>query len=601
MSPGQHDECLTPREFDALRRATETYREDLVVSLAGLVGLRPAELARLRPGDLTEHVWNGQTHHLLTVRETPGDEGDGQQETRRAYVPDRVAHDLRKFANAEGVAEDDPLFDVSARRLQMLVSQAADRTDDDRLAAVSSRDLRQHFAHRSLVYDGVPARVVQAVGGWNSLESLDQFLTDPDESDIVAAFAGESGTSRTSQAAGRHDAWNHPEPARQRQQSGSAELVDCVDALGQALADAATRDEVETAACGALADHFAGVWLCDEEGTVRAHAGTGLGDESDTAVGEAIVEADAIRSLTDDAQEAVVVPAPAGALPTGAGHSLCIVAVRAGETVHGLLCAATRATDDSTRRVLVDAGRRVGRTLTGVERKRLLLADTGVELTFRCADRRSFLVDTAVALDCTLELEGVVPGNDGSLLHFVTVDGASVGDVLEHADGTGAVAGSRLVRDYGEHALLEFVVDGPAIAPTLVERGGTVRSLSVQDGNARVTSVFSDRTDVRAVVDAVTDAFADSRLLAKREVEQPVPTTAEVEQVVDEDLTEKQRTVLRAAFLAGYFEWPRGSTAEELAASMDISSPTLHNHLRKAQQKLLTAVFEDTDRPVDRG
>jgi len=38
-----------------------------------------------------------------------------------------------------------------------------------------------------------------------------------------------------------------------------------------------------------------------------------------------------------------------------------------------------------------------------------------------------------------------------------------------------------------------------------------------------------------------------------------------------------------------------GSTAEELADSIGVSSPTLHNHLRKAQQKLLTAYFDEAE------
>ncbi|MEF8778108.1 MAG: helix-turn-helix domain-containing protein, partial [Natronomonas sp.] len=46
------------------------------------------------------------------------------------------------------------------------------------------------------------------------------------------------------------------------------------------------------------------------------------------------------------------------------------------------------------------------------------------------------------------------------------------------------------------------------------------------------------------------------------------------------------------AYFAGYFDWPRGSTAEEGADSMGVSSPTLHNHLRKAERKLLSSFFD---------
>ncbi|MCT9098300.1 bacterio-opsin activator domain-containing protein [Haloarchaeobius sp. HME9146] len=603
MSPGQHESFLTDPEFERLRHATETYREDLVVSLAGLVGLRPAEMARLRPGDLTQRTHHGRTHHLLTVRETETDATQpADAATRLAYVPATVAHDLRKFANVEGVAADEPLFGVSPRRLQMLVSDVADRTDDERLQSVSSKDLRKHFAHRSLNAQGVPAPVVQAVGGWNSLESLDQYLDTPSAAAIVEAFArGSTGLRQGGAPPVRHDSRHTPATADHHQTpSRTAELVHCVEALGEALADVATREEVETAACNALADFFGGVWLCDGDGTPRERAGTLSDQLSDEELGEAIAGQDLESRLADGSDDALVLDSHVvDELGTGGDETLCIVAIRSGETVDGLLCVATRSADRETQRVLADAGRRIGRTLTAVDRKRLLLADTGVELAFECTDRSSFLVDTATVLECDLELEGVVPGNDGSLLHFVTVEGAGVGDVLEHVDGCEAVTDSRLVRDYGEHALLEFVVSGDAIAPTLVERGGTVRSLTVEGGTARVTSVFSDQTDLRTVVESFTASFPDAKLLAKREVEQPVQTTAQVEQVVDEDLTEKQRTVLRAAFLSGYFEWPRGSTAEELAASMDISSPTLHNHLRKAQQKLLTAVFEDSERPAD--
>ena len=56
--------------------------------------------------------------------------------------------------------------------------------------------------------------------------------------------------------------------------------------------------------------------------------------------------------------------------------------------------------------------------------------------------------------------------------------------------------------------------------------------------------------------------------------------------------------MLQAAYHSGYFEWPRGTTAEELADSLGVSAPTLHNHLRKAQGKLLTAFFaEESEKP----
>ncbi|PSQ04409.1 hypothetical protein BRC95_08240 [Halobacteriales archaeon QS_5_68_33] len=57
-------------------------------------------------------------------------------------------------------------------------------------------------------------------------------------------------------------------------------------------------------------------------------------------------------------------------------------------------------------------------------------------------------------------------------------------------------------------------------------------------------------------------------------------TASDGEPLPDEtDMTDRQREALEAAFRAGYFHWLRDSTAEEVAESLDIASPTLHSHI----------------------
>jgi predicted DNA binding protein len=50
--------------------------------------------------------------------------------------------------------------------------------------------------------------------------------------------------------------------------------------------------------------------------------------------------------------------------------------------------------------------------------------------------------------------------------------------------------------------------------------------------------------------------------------------------------------VLRTAYFAGFFHWPRESTGEEVAAMLGVSQPTVNRHLRVAQQRLLAQLFE---------
>ena len=57
-------------------------------------------------------------------------------------------------------------------------------------------------------------------------------------------------------------------------------------------------------------------------------------------------------------------------------------------------------------------------------------------------------------------------------------------------------------------------------------------------------------------------------------------------------LTTSHETDLEAAYYSGFSEWPRESSGEAVAESLDVSSPTFHQHLRTAERKFLTALLE---------
>ena len=202
-------------------------------------------------------------------------------------------------------------------------------------------------------------------------------------------------------------------------------------------------------------------------------------------------------------------------------------------------------------------------------------------------------MDACKRFGATFELEGLVPGEGNSLLYFVTMTGTSPDEVLTYAAEVDDVENARLIRDYGEGSLLEFSIGGEEPATTLTELGGHVTQFVTEDGSQRIEAEFTPKTDVRAVLSGLQSSFQSAELLSKQEVERSVQTADGFRRSLEDDLTTKQQSVLTAAYHAGYFEWPRGSTAEELADSIGVSSPTLHNHLRKAQQKLLTAFFDE--------
>ena len=550
-------DVLGDRGYEQLRRAAESHREDLIVRFGGEVGLRPAEMSRVRLSDVSAT----EGHHFLTVRSESG-------VSREAYVPDGVEHDMRKYATAADRASDEVLLPVSARRLQMLVREVAERAGETtpELAEISSQDLRWRFA-ASLLADGMAPHVVCGLGGWERLDRLQPLLAEPTRETVVAAV---------------EDAPEGATPARLRR------IIEVAADIGKTLTNAATGEGIEQTVCDRLAgtDGFHFAWVAERTGdglTLRTAAGIGDGGVSR----QLRAHADAATAAMEDSEVGVV---------EAADGPVAVVPLVREDAVSGVLALGTTARiDDAERDLLGALGAQVGAALSAVERKRLLLADTVTELTFECTDDDAVTVGLSADLNCQVELSGVVPVGGQSLLCYLAVDGAPADPVLRTLDEHRDTADARLMEDYGDGALLEVVVTA---APTLslVENGGRVRELTAENGTATITAELPVDADLREVVDSVRKAYPSTAVTAKHETERPIETDTGFRERLTDRLTERQATVLQAAYHSGYFEWPRGTTAEELADSLSVSAPTLHNHLRKAQQKLLTAFFADPPR-----
>lgn len=58
-------------------------------------------------------------------------------------------------------------------------------------------------------------------------------------------------------------------------------------------------------------------------------------------------------------------------------------------------------------------------------------------------------------------------------------------------------------------------------------------------------------------------------------------------------LTDRQREILETAHELGYFELPRGASAAEVAAALDLDPSTVTEHLRRAERNLLGELLSD--------
>ena len=153
------------------------------------------------------------------------------------------------------------------------------------------------------------------------------------------------------------------------------------------------------------------------------------------------------------------------------------------------------------------------------------------------------------------------------------------GVTLEPVAATETDRTYRFTRDWTTDCVCEVVEAG----------GNPVASLRAVDGALHVTVTAPD---LEGLSRTVTDLKAGFDGVELHEITQS--TTDDDTDLVLIDrarLTDRQREVIETAHELGYFQYPKGANAGEVAATLGISGSTFAEHLAAAQSKLLDAVL----------
>jgi PAS domain-containing protein len=386
--------------------------------------------------------------------------------------------------------------------------------------------------------------------------------------------------------------------ARQRDELRRVNRLNgAIRGVNAALVSAGSREEMAEAICDGLAD--SGLYRA----ACMADLPTWTGDADRWTVADTDGQ-DRPLPAVDEADLEAGQPATGRVAPGDEGgeepNDWTVVPITRGRTVYGAIgLLPVDGVSDREREVLGELGQLVGHAIDAVETRRLLADEAVVEVDLASTDDGDPLVAAADRAGCRVELAGLVPATDEGGIAYLRVEDAPVATAVREL-GTDGEKGSpaRAVREPEDDdgGLLEWTAGGDSLLGRLIEQGGRVtRAVADGDGAHYTVEVASD-ADVRALVERVTAAFPESRLEARRELEHPVEPSGGVPEAGIEELTDRQREAMEAAYRAGYFRWPRDSTAEEIAETLDISAPTLHAHLRKAEDTLLGKLFETDGR-----
>ncbi len=391
-------------------------------------------------------------------------------------------------------------------------------------------------------------------------------------------------------------------------------ITTVVRGIIQSLVEASTRNEIERTICEQLtnSDLYDYAWIGEvdvDNDDIAPRASAGI--EMD------VLRATTVMDIFDTEADTIMNAARAGEIETIKQYQLSedtddikaevvddkterteVIAViplsHGSQTYEVLIVSTTRSGtfDEGARAEFQLLGETAGFAISAAQNRQLLLSNRITELKFDVWDSRLSVVAISDELDCMCRLETAEPTPDGGIRSYLRANSIA-GEAPEAA--TVEIQGIErldVVGDTSDECLLEVVRSDPLVEE-LAQTGANIRTAVAEHGEGEVVLEVPQSADIRKTVDKFQSLLPDSKLVAKRKRERDGTSVEEFEASVEKELTERQQAVLERAYEIGYFDWPRDSTAEEVAEALDISSPTLHQHLRMAEQKLISTLFDD--------
>jgi len=397
------------------------------------------------------------------------------------------------------------------------------------------------------------------------------------------------------------------------------QLNSVVHGVTEAVIDRSTRPEIEQITCEriAAADSYAFAWIGEPEAatqTLQARAEAGVEDYlADEEIRFDATDADdegpierAIR--TGEVQTARRLPEASTFEPVQAAarrhefRSTAAIPITHDDVTYGVLNVYTDRPDAfeaEERTVVAHLGEIVGHAIAAAERKQALMSDAVVELEFRIEDALDTLGFEQVP-PSPITFEHTIPlPEDEFLVYGVTSADtiAAMESMTERSDYWKSVS---VVGDDPDGVRFELQVTDPPLMSDVASLGGAIDHVTLQGRDLSLLVHLPPEVDVRQVIDTLQAQYPQAEPVARRQVSDADDATSRLSQVWSKELTDRQRTVLETAYFAGFFEWPRASSGEELADTLGISAPTLSEHLRAAERKVFAGLLGDTSEDADR-
>jgi PAS domain S-box-containing protein len=232
-------------------------------------------------------------------------------------------------------------------------------------------------------------------------------------------------------------------------------------------------------------------------------------------------------------------------------------------------------------------GEVVGHAIASIDRKRALTSDEVIELQFRTTDLPAVLGDASLD-GGEIVLERTLATDEDRFLGYGTVTDSAIDALETLAEGAPGWEDLSIERTDRGVCRFELTLSEPPVTSEVAAQGGEVVDARIADGALHLRVYLPPGADIRPIRETVEETYPGIELVGRQQVSRVDP---QVDSILSEELTDRQRVALEASYEAGFFEWPRTRSGEAVADSLDISPSTFHQHLRAAERKVFDSLL----------
>ncbi|MFD1632303.1 bacterio-opsin activator domain-containing protein [Haloplanus ruber] len=374
-----------------------------------------------------------------------------------------------------------------------------------------------------------------------------------------------------------------------------------INDVTEALVRADCREEIERLVTERIGtdEEYAGAWLgrydatedlvtvVQREGVDETALAASLDVAADTPA------ASALRAVVEE-QESRTVEDPTDPLAELDGTCVLVPLTYRGTTYGVLGVVHDGEMDDGRERVVLESlGRSVGTSINDVLTKRTITTDTVLKIGVKLTDYDIFLVDLAATLDAQFEHEAtVIEDGDQGILTIVSTAYDDLDGMFETAAEHPDVVDMETLASTDERNVVQFRLSNSPLVDVLSEVGSRVTAMTADSTGLELEFRVGTERAASRVLDTLRERYDHVELTAYHE-DEPDATPHHFREELRNELTDRQLTALKKAYVSGYFEWPRRVEGTQLAESMDIVPSTYHQHLQAAKRKLIETFFEE--------